>query len=155
MNPETELKLQAWVDGELAAAEAARLAGQVANDAALEALVRQLRAVKTALAGNELDRAVPETREFYWGKIQRALERAAVTDQPRPVGRWRAWLGAYGWRTALGATLLLVLAAPVVHQRHPATLAPQVQVDSPLDNVNSYTFRSEADGMTVMWVSSQ
>ena len=155
MNPETELKLQAWVDGELPAAEAARLAAQAANDPALQALARQLRAVKAALPGNELARSVPETREFYWGTIQRALERAEVTDTVRPVWRWRAWLGAYGWRTALGAALLLVLAAPVLRQRHPAALAPQVQVDSPLENVNSYTFRSEADGMTVMWVSSQ
>src|SRR6266536_3491712 len=75
INHETELRLQAYLDGELSEAEAKGIADLLRCDAGAQTLYQELRIAKSLLAGNELERKLPEPPEFYWSKIQRHIER--------------------------------------------------------------------------------
>jgi anti-sigma factor RsiW len=70
MNHNLELKLQAWLDGELSAPEARRIGQEIAGDMEASRLTAELQAIKSTLAGNEVALTVPETREFYWSKTR-------------------------------------------------------------------------------------
>ena len=54
MNHELELKIQAWVDGELSDQEATRIADLVARDAEAGAVAAELANLTTAMTGCEL-----------------------------------------------------------------------------------------------------
>ena len=95
INHETELKLQAYLDGELPAGEAKAIADLLGRDAGAKALYQELRIAKSFLVENELERALPESREFYWSKIQRQIERVESTQadgltEPA-ASRWWPW----------------------------------------------------------------
>src|SRR6185295_13039907 len=95
MNDEAQLKLQAWVDGELTAKDAAEVSAWVANDNAAKSLADELRMAKTVLAGNEPEYAVPASREFYWSAIERQISREEVKPAAVASGwvlQWRRWL---------------------------------------------------------------
>jgi anti-sigma factor RsiW len=70
-----ELELQAWLDGELSAPNARRIDPKIVGDEEASRLITGLQAIKTALAGNETARTVPETRASYWSKIERQIRR--------------------------------------------------------------------------------
>jgi len=84
MDDKAQLKLQAYLDGELPEGEARELATGLAQDQEAAALLAELRQTRDAIAGSEQVRALPESREFYWSKIQRAIERA---EAPAPTCR--------------------------------------------------------------------
>src|SRR5437588_5828731 len=91
MNLESELELQSYLDGELSDRQARNIAERVAGDDQARLLLAELKMTKAALAEGELEIHVPETREFYWSKIQREIERAE-TAQPAPkTGVLVAW----------------------------------------------------------------
>ena len=81
MKNDLELKLQAWLDGELSGPEGLRLSREIAGDADATRLVEELRSVKSALAGAETPLTIPESREFYWSKIER--QKASVIHRIR------------------------------------------------------------------------
>ena len=106
----TELKLQALLDGELDAREAREVEGLLANDIQAAALMQELKWTKAAAVGNEVAVALPETREFYWGKISRAIaveeRKAAATASPE-----RAWWLKFLYPvTGLAATVAVMFA---------------------------------------------
>ncbi len=148
------LKTQAWLDGELPPAEAAAIARLVNNDAAARDLSTELRQTTAALAVGEPVRPVPESREFYWSKIERAI-RAAEDSRPsasRPAW-WRSlarWLVPAGFTAALAVWV----ASPYLHQRQQGSWVSGAEIESPLNDVGSFTFRSEAERMTVVWIST-
>jgi len=74
MKHEVELKLQAWMDGQLPGPEAAEIARLAETDAEARALLTELQQTRAALAGFESEIKVPESREFYWSKIARAID---------------------------------------------------------------------------------
>src|SRR6516165_10549542 len=92
MDDKAQLKLQAYLDGELPEGEARELATGLAQDQEAAALLAELRQTRDAIAGSEQVRALPESREFYWSKIQRAIERAEA-PAPQPAGV-SGWVGA-------------------------------------------------------------
>ena len=81
MNLEFELKLQALLDGELPEREAAEVEARVKADPQAQALLDELRMTTTALRGNELERALPETREFFWSKIERTIAAWVIGEE--------------------------------------------------------------------------
>jgi anti-sigma factor RsiW len=111
MKQDLELKLQAWLDGELSPAEAEAMRRFTESDPAAQSLVAELQGIRAALSQHEQSIAVPETREFYWSKIQREIQRAE--QQPRPklpwTRRWRLWIAPVAGASALAAVLLITL----------------------------------------------
>ena len=96
MSEEQQLKLQAFLDGELSENDSREVAAWLARDADATALVGELRNTRQALAGFEPALKVPESREFYWSKIQREIQHREPETVPAP-GRSVSWFRAR-WR---------------------------------------------------------
>ncbi|MBE7503422.1 MAG: hypothetical protein HS113_24660 [Verrucomicrobiales bacterium] len=155
MNEQTAWRLQAWLDGELPSDEAAEVLRLVNADREAAALVRELKLTRAWLTGNELRRVVPESREFYWSKIERELRPAVATaadPAPHSAGGW-GW-----WRWVIPATLAAALAVflwmPASSPtRQNAGLAP-AEVENSQEDLGNITFRSDSEQMTVYWVNN-
>ena len=84
MNEELPIKLQALLDGELPETEARAMLNLIARDAEAAALHTELKNTRQALAKFERPIQLPESREFYWSKIAREIERAEPQSEPAP-----------------------------------------------------------------------
>jgi anti-sigma factor RsiW len=147
MKHDEQLELQALLDGELDAATAARVEARLARDAEASALLGELRMMKTALAQNEPEAKVPESRDFYWSKIAREIEAAEKSKTAaQPV--------AFSWATLLRRLApvagIAALVAIVMLNRppgpNPATLAGGAKSQFG-------TIHMEGDGVSVVWVN--
>jgi anti-sigma factor RsiW len=150
MKTDLQLKIQAQLDGELPPEEAREVAGWLAQDAAARALLGELQNTSQALAGFEAEIKLPESREFYWSKIQREIHRL---ESAQAVAVAPGWLA--GWRRYLmpvSALALAVLAAVI--------LAPQLGLGRQTgeaefaltDDGSSFTYRDYASGTTLVWL---
>jgi anti-sigma factor RsiW len=74
MNQDLQLKLQAYLDGELPSGEAQNLTNLLERDAAARDLFVELTNTRAALVSHESDIKVPDSREFYWSMIRRRIE---------------------------------------------------------------------------------
>jgi len=157
MNRELELKVQAWVDGELSEREARKVAKEVDSDREAQALVAELQMTKQILAGNEPEVLLAESRDFYWSKIRRAIEESTPAEAA-PVARV-SW--AFSWRRMLaplsGAALVVVLTTVLSlnffrHESVNDTLANLVEVENPSEHIGSISYRSPAEKMFVVWL---
>jgi len=148
MNHNLELKLQAWLDGELSEPEARRISREIAGDAEADRLVTDLRALKSALAGNETAMTVPETREFYWSKIERQIQSEArnprTVQAPRQTA-WLRWLSPLAGFAALACMMLLAI----------RPFAPPAfdEISSTGEGMEAVTFHDQSAGMTVVWLA--
>jgi len=146
--------VQAWVDGELSGKEARDVAELVATSPEAGALARELSATKDFLAGNEPEATVPETREFYWSKIQRAIEREAATPTRQPVFAW-----LLTWRRFLApvsglalVAFLSLLSMNVFHQPEGEDGRHLVEVENLSEHVGSISYKSQAENIFVVYL---
>ena len=158
INHETELKLQAYLDGESSEAEAKGIADLLGCDAGAQTLYQELRIAKSLLAGNELERKLPEPPEFYWSKIQRHIERLESTQadgltETAASRWWTRFLAPVGVLAALAVFVAVALRNPEGGGRFLA-LDDSHEIETPLEETSSFSFRSEAAAMTVVWVDS-
>jgi len=150
MNREFELKLQAYLDGELGAREARDLEARVQTDAEAQALLAELRMTAGALRGNEPEYRVPDTREFYWSKIDRAIE--AADHSPSAPRSWGlGWLFRY-WPQLSGASVAALLLLAATAHFHLLSKPGWDDIENPLSETGTFCFRSEPDRMTLVWV---
>lgn len=149
MNVELGMKLQAHLDGELTGREAQEITALIEKDAQARALFAELQQTKVLLSGNETAFRLPESREFYWGKIEREIARLEAQPAPSATPAWLAFLrrhfAAVG-STAVAAALVMFLA---VNWLSPEMLE---EIDNPLDDSGSFSFRSESQQMTLVWI---
>jgi hypothetical protein len=143
-----ELELQSWLDGELSAPKARRVDPKIVGDEQASRLVSELQAIKHALAGNEMARTVPETREFYWSKIEREIRRQ--TQGPKVIHApiqpaWRRWLAPAAGFAALACILLLAL--------DPFAPPALDEISSAGEGMEAVSFHDQAAGMTVIWLT--
>lgn len=155
MKRDLELKLQAWVDGELAAGETREVAALAEADGAAQALAAELRLTKGFLAGNEPEIALPESHDFHWSKIRRAIERTEHQPAPVPALSWAA-----AWRRMLaplsGVALVALVTAVSLNffgkSQEDDTLATLTEVENPSEHIGSISYRSQAENMFVVWL---
>ncbi len=129
INHETELKLQAYLDGELSSSEAMAVGELAARD-----------------------------QEVYWSKIRRQIEReeqAQNAEQGKTAASpW--WIRFWVPAGVVGALVVFVALA----LRNPQASGPALamddshEIETPLEETSSFSFRSEAAAMTVVWVDS-
>src|SRR5687768_2283477 len=114
MNVDDGIKLQAYLDGELTDREARQIAGSIENDAEARALFDELQQTTTLLKANEPELPLPESREFYWGKIERDIERLEAVPSgsaaPALVLFFKRHFGALSG-VAVAAALVFFIAA--------------------------------------------
>lgn len=154
MNDKLELKLQSYLDNELSASDRREVDGWLAKDREWKSLFAELQNTRQALHGNEPEVRLPETREFFWSKIQREiarLENTAVRPAEQKLPWWR--LVSAG-RLARVAALAAVALLGVFLFRHEEveTFSQVHEVDTPSAEMGSITFRSEAEKMTVVYL---
>jgi len=149
MKHEMELKIQAWLDGETSDRESARISGWVARDSDAGALAAELRTARDAVTGNELNLRLPETREFYWSKIERQVQREAASASPSRSGV--PWLAR--WRSVLlpvtGSLAFALVMLVAVEQMKAPGFDEISATDSGMDAV---TFHDQSAQVTVVWL---
>lgn len=153
MNPEQALKLEAYLDGELSDREARHVSEWLAGDSEARLLFEELQMTKTVLAKNEPEIKLPESREFFWSKIEREISREATQPQrtPESVSIF-TWLQRHLAPVAAGVAALLMAAFIGVQSLHHANAQVVAEGESLLDDMGMMTYRSEADQMTIVWL---
>lgn len=144
----TELKLQAFLDGELDARETREVEALIAQDAPSAALLQELKWTKGAIVGNEAEVKLSESREFFWGKIERAIEAGEKQAATAPVGR--AW-----WMKLLYPATGLAAMAAVMFAISGGRTGGGEGTESVSEDVNAISFRSEAEAMSVVYVADE
>jgi anti-sigma factor RsiW len=149
MNVDLGIKLQAHLDGELTGREAQEVAALLEGDVEARALFNELQQTRMVLKGNEPELRLPESREFFWSKIEREIgreETVLAETAPRWILFLRRHLAAVG---GVAVAACLVMFALV--QMSPSLLE---EIDNPLDDVGTFSFRSESQKMTLVWISN-
>jgi|ERR1043166_3299075 anti-sigma factor RsiW len=151
MNLEQQLKLQAYLDGELSEREARKIAELVAANDEARLLLTELRHTKNALAGNELEIKLPETREFYWSQIQRQIGRetgSPVASRPSPFAA--RFLRIF--TPVAGAVALVAL---TVLTQGPGKPAFGTAESESSEAMTAFTLRSHSEPMTIVWLADK
>ena len=152
MDYDEQLRLQAFLDGELPEAEASKVADRVARDREAAAMLEELRTTCDALAGSETGIQLPESREFFWSKVQREIQRLetpAPRSAPEPLfARWRRFLVPAS-ALALVFVAALLLIQPVGQIGGTAA----GDIETALADAGAFTYRDYSAGTTLVWLS--
>jgi anti-sigma factor RsiW len=152
MTEAQQLKLQAFVDGELPEPEAREVASLIARDREATDLLNELRNTRQALKGHEAAVKLPESREFYWSKIQREIERLepapAVKESVPVFALLRRFLVPAGAVAALA--LIAVVAVIQSGLLHTASVP---DAESNIADSEAFTYQDDASGTTLVWLS--
>jgi anti-sigma factor RsiW len=151
MTEEQQLKLQAFLDGELPEPEARAVAAWVARDAEATDLLAELRHTRKALAGYEPDRKLPESREFYWSKIEREIRRLESEVPPAPAASPFMWLRRV-LVTAGATTVVAVLVTVAVVHSSLWRAWPGPDTELALADSGTFTYHDYANGTTLVWL---
>ena len=149
MDYKAQLKLQAYLDGELPEGEAGELAAGLAQDQQAAGLLTELRLTRDAVRGSEQVRTLPDSREFYWSKIQRAIERAEA-PAPQPA-RASGWVGALRrFLVPVTGLALLVVAGFIATQ---GTGEPTSSMEAAVSDPGALVYHDYSAGATFVWLS--
>ena len=149
MNRELQLRLQAYLDDELAPAELREITELLANNGEAKALYTELQATRDLVRGNELALKLTESREFYWSKIAREIDRneraQTAPDRTRDFSWLRRWVLPVAGVAALTVLLGIALQVP----------SSTPEIETTVDDTSMNSFRSESEGISVVWVNSR
>jgi anti-sigma factor RsiW len=153
MKTETILEVQAYLDDELASEnDVKRVANLLARDEEAARLFKSLKETRQLLEGNELPVKLPESGEFYWSKIARAIEREGATPKAAPhVTPW--WIRVLAPLAGVACIGLLLAGSGVLNTGSKARSAYLHEIENSVDDSSGISFHSESQGMTVVWVS--
>jgi anti-sigma factor RsiW len=152
MDYNRQLKLQAFLDGELPEGEASTMADWLARDREAAALLEELRNTRGALAGFEAGIQLPESREFFWSKVRREIERL---DTPAPKTAPTPFYALLRRFLVPASALALVLVGGVVLTRPNAPFgrAATTGIETALADSGAFTYRDYSAGTTLVWLS--
>jgi len=149
MDYDAQLKLQAYLDGELPEAEAREAVKLLAQDQDAVLLHAELKNTRQALAGAEKPMPLPETREFFWSKIEREIERVERVEPTRGkesfLATWRRLLVPLSAAAALAIVILAMLGG----------FGGSSMAVSEVTNEDDggFVYRDDAGGTTLVWLS--
>jgi len=156
MNEEFQLKLQAFLDGELSVKEAGEVEAVIASDSKAQSLLAELKNTNAAFAVFEQDLKLPETRDFFWSKIERRISSLEnKLDAESGVSRgFPAFLRRF--LVPAGAFAAIILAGFLAVEqagmgRKVSDLSGGVEVA--MSDSEAFTYNDSAAGMTVVWLS--
>jgi anti-sigma factor RsiW len=162
MNQEQQLKLQAFLDGELPESEAREILAWTQRDSAAAALLAELRNTRAAMAKSEPHLSLPESREFFWSKIEREIQRL----EPQATSAPKVSIFTTLRRLLLPAATVsvLLIAGMIAHFNFPNNSPKAVvetvadddtpSVETTLANSDVTTYRDASEGTTLVWFSS-
>lgn len=155
INLETKLKLQAYLDQELSDPDSREMAEWLERDPEARALCAELEGTKALLEAGEVELKLPESREFYWSKIERAIGREAAAPSVREPSAGRAWWVRFLAPVAGAAVVLATGLAIVKLATAPTAMSYLHEIETPLEDTSAISFHSQSPAMTVVWVQSQ
>jgi hypothetical protein len=117
-------------------------------------LLKEFRHTRQALSGFEPALKLPETREFYWSKIEREIRRLEpeFAREPSPSLSWLARLRRLLIPVgAVAAVVAIVMVAGLESGR----VGPPAVSDSEMTTADSgtFTYHDYANGTTLIWLS--
>lgn len=146
MKEDLQLKLQAYLDGELPSGEAQAVRDLLATDAVAKNLLVELTNTRDVVVAHEAVIKLPESREFYWSKIQREISRDAKPAPVVPKFSLFAWL--HRALVPAGATAA-VLIAVMLSLPHASGAG---DVSSTSSDTATFTYHNYATGTTLVWL---
>ena len=162
MNQEQQLKLQALLDGELPEREAREILAWTQRDSAAAGLLAELRNTRAAMAKAEPHLSLPETREFFWSKIEREIQR--LEPQTTSAPKVSAFTMLRRLLLSAAAVSVLLIAGMIAHFNFPnhspknaveiVADADAPSVETTLANADATTYRDASEGTTLVWFSS-
>lgn len=150
MKNDTQLQLQAYFDGELDGLEARQAKAWLKEDPEAEALLAELASTRELLRHCGAEIRLPESREFFWSKIERTIATQARPGS-RPRNEWLSLLPAWRFFVPAGSLVALVITA-VLAVRAPETANVPAN-ESTVSDPGAMTYRDEASGTTLVWLS--
>lgn len=148
MNEKLVLKLQAYADGELSDREAREVADLLATDPDARSLLAALQSTRSLLADFDAEIKLPESREFYWSKIEREIMRLEDSErlqsEPSPFRWWRRLF------VSAGALMGLALAGLLVFNQLRSSRAAETV--SAFADSDAFTYHDYAAGTTLVWL---
>jgi len=150
MDIESQLKLQSFLDGELPESEAREVANWLARDSEAAALVAELRNTRQALSGFDEGIRVPESREFFWSKIEKDIRRQDL----KPVGARSSTSWLESLRRLLvpaGAVAALALVALLAVTQTSVSSGSHLEAASA--DPGAFTYRDFRNRTTLVWLS--
>jgi anti-sigma factor RsiW len=155
MNEEQQFKLQAFLDGELPEREVREVLALTQHDEDAAQLLAELKNTRQAIAKSESHPALPESREFYWSKIQREIQRLEPRETAAPAvsifDSLRRWL------LPVTAAAALAIAGLIGYQHLAAggkpVLAEAPQVEMTLADADAVTYQDQEESTTLVWLS--
>ena len=151
---EIQLKVQALVDGELTGPEAKEWRGRLETDAGLKELHAWLTAVRGLMTGAELPRTLPESGDFHWSQISKAIEReerqAKHLAKPTSGANW-----LLRWVLPLAGVACLMLLLTLQQTTRPdlgISLGSDHELELSIDDLDVMTFNTGDDAMSVVWL---
>lgn len=153
MEYQDQLKLQSYLDGELSEADAREVARWLAQDQDATALLGELRQTRQSMVGAEIGIKVPESREFYWSKIAREIERL---EAPKPALAPKvSWLERLRRMLvpASGLALVLVVGVVALNNGVPNGGKHTPGAEIALQDASAFTYHDYSAGATLVWLS--
>ena len=148
MKKDLQLKVQSWVDGELPEREARQVGERLAHDAEASALAAELGSVKQAMLRNEAGVTLGDSRDFYWSKIERQIQREAGRNRvhaPAPwYARWRRFMAP-----AFGVAALACVMMVAIRQAAPPSYD---EISATIDGMEAVTFHDQSSQTTIVWL---
>ena len=152
MDYDSQLKLQASLDGELPEAEAGEMAKWLARDPEAAALREELRNTREAMAGFEAGIQLPESREFFWSKVQREIRRLE-TPATKPASAPLSALLRRFLVPAFALALLFIAGVMLTRPIGPSGRTPAAEIETALADSGAFTYRDYSAGTTLVWLS--
>ncbi len=105
---------------------------------------------EAALKGHEAGLKLPESREFFWSKIEREIQRQEQrAERARENAGWGAWLRRQF--VPLSGLAVLALVMGILFFRPGAAEAEPGETEMAREDMGAYTFRDQQNKMTVVW----
>ena len=111
ISKEDRIKIQAWIDGELAPRESAQIADLVGSSLSAKEFAEDLKTLQRVLENGEKTVKIEESREFYWDQLQQKIDslrpvtgggyEKLETKPPSPALQWLIPVGSLAAISAL------------------------------------------------------
>ena len=154
MKQDIQLKLQAYLDGELPQGEAKSVAALIASNPEACELLTELTNTRAAIAAHEVNLKVPASRDYYWSGIRREIERQEQAAQSRSEGNSISIFAMLRRILVPASGVAVVLLAGMLAWRplhNPGNLTIE-ETDTTFTDAGAFTYRDYASGTTLVWV---
>ena len=151
MKYEEQLKIQAYLDGELTGAESREIETLLNGEAEAQELLSELKNTREAFKACETEYRVPESRDFYWSKIKRQIE--TEDEGPLHAPKPASWLTAWRRFMAPAGALAAVLIVGLFTLFQTKTESTNPDIETALADPGAFTYRDYDAGATLVWLS--